>query len=130
MRGFLIRFVVSFLALGFTTAIVRGIDLEGANAFQEFLSLGAAALVLGALNAVVRPVLIVLTLPVTILTLGLSIVALNGFLLWLTSKVVEGFHVRTFWAALLGTLLMSVISAMLNGFVRDRRERTTRMREI
>jgi len=129
MRGFLIRFGVSFLALGFTTAIVRGIDLEGANAFQEFLSLGAAALVLGALNAVVRPVLIVLTLPVTILTLGLSILALNGFLLWLTSRVVEGFHVRTFWAALLGTLLISVISAMLNGFVRDRRERE-RMREI
>jgi putative membrane protein len=123
VRGFLIRFGVGFLALGFTTAIVRGIDLEGATAFQQFLSLGAAALVLGALNAIVRPVLILLTLPITIMTLGLSILALNGFLLWLTSRVVEGFHVRTFWAALLGTILLSVISAMLNAFVRDSRER-------
>ncbi len=122
MRGFLIRFVVSFLALGFTTAIVHGLDLEG-TAFQQFLALGAAALVLGVLNAIVRPVLVVLTLPITLLTLGLSIVVLNGFLLWLTSRVVEGFHVRTFWAALVGTILMSVISALLNAFVRDSRER-------
>jgi putative membrane protein len=123
VRGFLIRFLVACAALGFTTAIVRGIELEGATAFQELLALGAAALVLGVLNAVVRPVLIVLTLPITILTLGLSILVLNGFLLWLTSRVVEGFRVRSFWAALLGTLLMTVISALLNAFVRDRRER-------
>ena len=123
MRGFLIRFGVGFLALGFTTAIVRGIDLEAPNAFQAALALGAAALVLGVLNAIVRPVLIILTLPITILTLGLSIFVLNGFLLWLTSRVVEGFRVRNFWAALLGTLLLTVISALLNAFVRDRREK-------
>ncbi len=123
MRGFLIRFVVSFLALGFTTAIVRGIDIEGENAFMQALSLGAAAVVLGILNAVVRPILIVLTLPITIMTLGLSLLVLNGFLLWMTSRVVEGFHVRTFWAALVGTLLLTLISAFLNAFVRDSRER-------
>jgi putative membrane protein len=125
MRGFLIRFAVSFLALGFTTAIVRGIDVHG-SAFSQVMSLGAAALVLGVLNAVVRPVLIILTLPITFLTLGLSIFVLNALLLWLTSAVVEGFDVDNLGAALVGTILMTVISAILNAAVRDRAEHRRR----
>jgi putative membrane protein len=123
MQGFLIRFVVSVLALGLTTAIVPGIKVEGANALQSALSLGAAALVLGVLNAVVRPILIFLTLPLTIMTLGLSVLVLNGLLLWLTSSVVKGFHVHGFWAAIFGTILLSIISGLLNAFVRDKQER-------
>jgi len=123
MRGLLIRFVVSFLALGFTAAIVRGIDIRGEDVLVRTLALGAAALVYGILNAVVRPVLVLLTLPITILTLGLFLLVLNGLLLWLTSAVVEGFHVASFGAALVGTLLMTVISMVLNALIRDPWER-------
>lgn len=123
MRGLVIRFAVSFLALALTTAIVRGIDVQGSNALMSFFSLMAAALVLGVLNAFVRPVLLLLTLPITFVTLGLFVLVLNGLLLWLTSAVVEGFHVANFWAALFGTILLAVISGLLNALVRDRWER-------
>lgn len=122
MSGLLIRFVVSFFALGFTAAIVPGIEIAGDRDIDRALALGAAALVLGILNAIVRPVLIVLTLPITILTLGLFLLVLNGLLLWLTSVVVKGFHVEGFVAALFGALLMTVISFVLNRFVKDRNE--------
>jgi putative membrane protein len=122
MSGFFARFLIGFFGLGFTTAIVPGIALHGANAFADALALGAAALVLGALNAVVRPVLIFLTLPLTLVTLGLSILVLNGLLLWLTSALVPGFQVSGFWSAMFGTILLTIISGLLNAFVRDRRE--------
>ncbi len=123
MHGFLIRFIVSFFALGFTAAIVRGIDIVGGSDFGRVLSLGAAALVLGVLNAVVRPILIVLTLPITLVTLGLFLLVLNGLMIWLTHLVVEGFVVTGFPAAIFGAILMTIISFVLNRFVKDRRER-------
>ncbi|MDM7913977.1 MAG: phage holin family protein [Candidatus Eisenbacteria bacterium] len=122
MRGFFIRFVVSFFALGFTAAILPGIDVVGDTSLDRALALGAAALVLGVLNAIVRPILILLTLPITILTLGLFIFVLNGIVLWLTSVVVPGFVVSSFGAAILGTLLMTIISAILNRMIKDTRE--------
>ena len=129
MQGFWTRFVVTFFALGFTTAIVPGIELRGETSIGSALALGAAALILGVLNAVVRPILIFFTLPLTIMSLGLSVLFLNGLLLWLTSAIVHGFHVGGFWSAFLGTLLMALISALLNALVRDRRERKI-LREI
>jgi len=123
MSGFFARFLVAFFALGFTTAIVPGIQLRGGNAFADALALGAASLVLGVLNAVIRPLLIFFTLPLTIMTLGLSVLILNGLLLWLTSALVPGFQVAGFWAAMIGTLLLTIISGLMNAFVRDRREK-------
>jgi putative membrane protein len=123
MPGFLVRFIVSVFALGFTTAIVPGISIKGDGDLNRALSLGAAALVLGVLNAIVRPVLILLTLPITILTLGLFLLLLNGLMLWLTSLVVKGFEVQGFAAAILGAILMTVISFVLNRFVKDKNER-------
>lgn len=122
MSGFFIRFIVSFFALGFTAAIVPGISIASGGTFEGAIALGAAALVLAILNALVRPILIVLTLPITIVTLGLFLLVLNAFLLWLTSVVVEGFVVQGFWAAILGAIVMTVISYVLNRFVKDRRE--------
>lgn len=123
MPGLLVRFIVSVFALGFTTAIVPGIRIEGESDLNRALALGAAALVLGILNAVVRPILILLTLPITILSLGLFLLVLNGLMLWLTSVVVKGFEVHGFVAALLGAILMTVISFVLNRFVKDKNER-------
>lgn len=123
MHGFLIRFIVTCLALGLTATIVPGIDIRASGPLGDMLAVAAAGLVLSVLNAFVRPILLLLTLPVTLLTLGLFIIVLNGLLFWLTSAIVKGFHVANFWAALIGTILVSIISAILNAMVRDRWER-------
>ncbi len=73
-----------------------------------------AALVLGLVNALIRPIFVVLTLPVTLVTLGLFIFIINGLLFWLVSKMVDGFYVNGFWAAIGGALLYSIISWALS----------------
>ena len=80
-------------------------------------NVGAAligALVLGLVNTVIRPVLVVLTLPVTFLSLGLFILVINALLFWLVAHLVEGFHVAGFWSAFLAAILYSVISWALS----------------
>ena len=76
-----------------------------------------AALVLGLVNAVVRPVLVLLTLPVTILTLGLFIFVLNGLLFWMVGSWLQGFEVAGFWPAVFGALVFSLISWALSALV-------------
>jgi putative membrane protein len=95
--------------------VVPGITLRGKPLWPALL----AGLVLALVNAVVRPVLKVLTLPLTLLTLGLFLFVLNAFCLWLTSAIVPGFDVQGFWAAFLGALLISVVSWALTVFVSD-----------
>ena len=75
------------------------------------------ALVLGLVNAVIRPVLVLLTLPVTVLTLGLFIFVINGLLFWAVGSFVEGFHVGGFWSGVLGAIVFSVISWALSALV-------------
>jgi len=112
--GFLIRLVANALAILAAAYIVPGIEVAGG------LSLLAAALVLGLVNAVVRPILLFLTFPFTLVTLGLFIFLLNAFCLWLTSWLVKGFEVHGFWAAVLGALIVSVVSWLVNVFLSDR----------
>ena len=76
-----------------------------------------AALVLGLVNAVIRPVLILLTLPATVLTLGLFILVINGLLFWFVGSFVEGFRVGGFWAAFVGAILFSIVSWLLSALV-------------
>ncbi|HEV8480130.1 MAG TPA: phage holin family protein [Candidatus Eisenbacteria bacterium] len=110
MRGLLIRWVVTALALWLTAVIVPGL--------VSIHSVGAAiiaALVLGLVNAIVRPVLLLLTLPFTIVTLGLFIFILNAAMFGLAALLAgKGFEVHGFWGALVGSLLVSVISLVLN----------------
>ena len=83
----------------------------------DVTSIGAAlvaALVLGLVNTLVRPLLLLLTLPVTVLSLGLFIFVINGFMFWLAAQLVDGFHVDSFGSAILGALLYSVISWALS----------------
>ena len=75
------------------------------------------ALVLGLVNAVIRPVLVLLTLPVTVLTLGLFIFVINGLLFWAVGSFVEGFHVAGFWSGVLGAHVFSIISWALSALV-------------
>jgi putative membrane protein len=112
--GFLIRVLVNAVALWLATEIVPGIEARGVR------TVVVAALVLGLVNAIVRPVLLVLTLPLTLVTLGLFLFVLNALCLWLTSAVVPGFEVRGFWPAFWAALIVSALSWVVNGFVSDR----------
>jgi putative membrane protein len=76
-----------------------------------------AALVLGLINAVLRPLLVLLTLPVTLLTLGLFIFVINGLMFWLAGSLIEGFAVGGFWPAVFGSLLYSVVSWALSSLL-------------
>ena len=76
-----------------------------------------AALVLGLINAVVRPVLVLLTLPVTLLTLGLFIFVINGLLFWMVGTWLEGFEVGGFWPAVFGSIVFSLVSWLLSALV-------------
>ena len=111
--GLVIRILINAAALWVAAQLIPGIHLS--DAASTFL----AALVLGVINAVVRPILIFLTLPVTLVTLGLFIFVLNAFCLWLTSRIVPGFEVQGFWAALLGALVISAVSWILTAFLTD-----------
>ena len=111
--GFVIRVVVNAAALWVAARLVSGLAVAGVP------QLLLAALVLGLINAVVRPILVVLTLPLTLVTLGLFLFVLNAFCLWLTSRLVPGFEVQSFGAALLGALVISVVSWLLTAFLSD-----------
>ena len=84
---------------------------------SSFMAALVAALVLGLVNAIIRPVLVLLTLPVTVLTLGLFILVINALLFWFVGSILEGFHVQGFWGALLGSILFSIVSWLLSALV-------------
>ena len=112
--GFLIRLLANTLAILAAAYMLPGIDVSGG------LSLLAAALVLALINAFVRPVLLFLTLPFTLVTLGLFIFLLNAFCLWLTSQLVKGFEVHGFWTAVVGALIISLVSWAVTALLSDR----------
>src|SRR6266478_2052424 len=111
--GFLLRVLVNILAIVLAASVVPGIRLDGV------LPAVAAGLLLGVVNAVVRPVLLILTLPITLVTLGLFLFVLNGVCLWLVSLMVKGFHVAGFWPAVVGALCVSVVSWVVTALVSD-----------
>jgi putative membrane protein len=81
-----------------------------------------AALVLGLINTFIRPLLILLTLPATLLTLGLFIFVINGLLFWFVGSLVQGFHVAGFWSAFFGAILYSIISWALSALLLEKRD--------
>ena len=88
---------------------------------DTFVTALIAALVLGLVNAIIRPVLVLLTLPVTLLTLGLFIFVINGLLFWFVGSFVPGFHVAGFWAGVFGAIVYSIISWVLSALIPDRK---------
>lgn len=112
--GFLLRVLVNAATIALAAALIPGIRLDGA--WPALL----AGVVLGLVNALVRPVLVVLTLPLTIVTLGLFLLVLNGVCLALTAWLVPGFDLDGFLPAVLGALVISVVSWVLTAFVSDR----------
>lgn len=108
-RRFLLHWLVLTVALAITAAILPGVHVAGLG------SLLVAALVLGFLNAVLKPVLVLLTLPLTVVTLGIFYVVLNGILFALGSVLVPGFTVDGLGWAVLGAVIMGLLSAFIGG---------------
>ncbi len=81
---------------------------------DSFITAMVAALILGLVNAVLRPLLVLLTLPVTLLTLGLFIFVINGLLFWFVGSFISGFHVAGFWAGVFGAIAYSILSWLLS----------------
>ena len=108
MRNFTIKWVVNIFALFIIIHTVAGVSADSWGAIV------VAALVLGLLNAFVRPFIILFTLPFTILTLGFFTLIINAFIFYLASKFVKGFEVINFWSAFWAALLFSIISSILN----------------
>ena len=111
MRGFLLRLLITALGLWVADQLLPGI------AFASTGALIVSALVLGFVNALIRPVIFVLTLPLTILTLGLFILIVNGISLALVAWLVPGFHVAGLWSATWGAIIVSLTSWVASHFV-------------
>lgn len=118
---FLIRLIITAAALWAAVALVNGITFTGG-----WISLLFVALIFGLVNAIVRPLLKLLTCPLVLLTLGLFIFVINALMLWLTSALSGslglGFHVAGFSSAFWGALVVSIVSVVLSIFVPDERE--------
>ena len=113
MQGWIVRWVLNILALFIASALLPGFHL----------TIWAAVLgsvFLGIINAVVRPILLILTLPLNIVTLGLFTFVINAFMLWLTSVTIKGFDIAGFGTAILAAILLSLISFALSYFIEDR----------
>jgi putative membrane protein len=111
MIGFLLRALIAAVGLWIATKIVPGI---GADSLGELLF---AALLLGIVNAIVRPVLIILTLPFTIITLGLFLLVINGLMLELVAFFLHGFHVHGLFAAILGSIVVGLTGWVGSWFI-------------
>ncbi len=106
---FIIQLIISTLAVLITAYFLPGVRIDGNN---FFIALEVAA-VLAFLNAIIKPIMIVLTIPITIVTLGFFLLAINAFIILLASRLVDGFHVDGFWWALLFSLILSVVTSIL-----------------
>ena len=99
------------LTLLLVASLVPGIEVDG------FYTALIAAIVIGLLNLFVKPILVLLTLPVTILTLGLFLFVINAFLFWFAASFIEGFAVDGFLAALVGSLIVTIVSTFANRYI-------------
>ena len=114
MNGFLLRWFVGSLALWLASAIVPGVHVAGVG------TLLVAALLLGVVNALVRPVLIILTLPITLITLGLFLLVVNAAMLGLVAWMLPGLTIDGFWSAFFGAVVISIFGWLASWFIGPR----------
>ena len=119
MKKLLIRWVISAVSIFAAAWLLPGIQVRGGGWAVYFWM----AIILGLANAVIRPILKLLTCPLILLTLGLFTLVINALTLWIAASIAEGmgigFHVAGFGSALLGSIIISVVSVILNAFVKD-----------
>jgi putative membrane protein len=123
MKNFVVKTLANAVALGIAIWLVQNITLTGNNTAHKALTLILVALVFGVVNWVVKPIAKLLSFPVLILTLGLFSLVVNALMLlltsWLAGKLSLDFHVEGFWAALLGGLIISIVSLALHMVLPD-----------
>jgi len=117
MPKFLIRVLAAGAGFWIASRIIPGVHVGGVGALL------LAALMLGVINAVVRPIIVLLTLPITVLTLGLFLLVVNGFTVWLVTRFMPGVHVHGFWDAMLTALVISMVSWIAGALLEDRNRR-------
>lgn len=110
----MIRLLVNALALAAAAWLVDGIQMDG-----DFFDVLVVALVFGILNAVLKPFLLLFSLPLLIVTLGLFALVVNAAMLMITASLLDDFAVSGFWAALLGSLVISIVTMLLGGALED-----------
>lgn len=113
MKGLFVRWLMLTVAIMAAAYLLPGIEVKGV--FSAFF----AAAILGILNALLRPILLLLTLPLNILTLGLFTFVINALMLMMASGVISGFHIAGFWSAIFGSLIIGVISWLLTSMIND-----------
>lgn len=122
---FLLRLLITAAALWIAVLLIEGIRYTG-----SWPGMLGVALIFGVVNAVIRPILKILTCPLVVLTLGLFVFVLNALMLWLASEISQafgiGFDVDGFWAALVGALIVGIVSTVLNLLVGSTEERKAR----
>jgi putative membrane protein len=114
MRGFLLRWAISALGLWLADQLLAGISFDSPG------TLAAAALLLGIVNAIVRPLAVFFTLPATLVTLGLFLLVINAAMLGLVAALLDGFRIASFWSALGGWMVVSLTSWLASGWVGER----------
>ena len=114
--NFLTQLVVSTLAIIVTAFILPGVDID--NAFTGVI----VAFVLAILNAIIKPVLIILTIPITLITMGLFLLIINAGMILLASNIVSGFQVDGFWTALFFSIILSLATSFLNRLSRGEKK--------
>ena len=110
----LIRWLINAVAIMVATQIIGGVSV------RSFYTALVVALVLGLLNAVIRPILVLLTLPLTLLSMGLFIFIINALLVWFAASMIKGFEVAGFWPALMLGLFMWLVSLLTNALLTKR----------
>jgi putative membrane protein len=112
---FLLRLLITMIAILIISYLFPQIIIV-----DDFMGALVAAFILGIANAFLRPVLIILTLPITLLTLGIFLLVINGLMLWITSGLVSGFNVNGFFGAVLGSILISLVSWILSSVIHSK----------
>ncbi len=111
MKQLIAKILISGAALMFTSNLIDGIYVDG------WSSVFIAAIILGIVNAVIRPLLLILTLPLNLMTLGLFTFVINGMVLKTVANVVSGFDIVGIWPAVIGAIVLSVVSTVLNWLI-------------
>ena len=118
--NFFVKIMISTLAVLITSMLLPGVEI----AENSFITALIVAVVLAFLNSVVKPILVLLTIPISVVTLGLFLVVINAGIILLADKIVDGFHVKSFWWALLFSIILSMVSSIFEG-IKSKDERNS-----
>jgi putative membrane protein len=122
----IVKWIVNTFALFLVVRTVQGLNLSYTG-FRGLYTLALAAAVIGLINTFIRPVIIFLTLPINVLSFGLFTLVINGVIFFATGWLVKGFEVRSFWGAIVGSLLFSLVSLISGLFIKMSDEKKTKV---